>query len=383
MERGVLPRQELIRLIEEEKIRVDNFKEDYLQPGSIDLPIGDKAYHVSSSFLPRPGEPVEKYIEKFWRGETDLTNSKGILKKNSIYVIPLRTGLTLPENHWAQFNPKSTTGRSGLSSKVVTDGHSAFDETRGDAGKLYVIAQPKAFDTRLKEGMAIGQMKVWKGNIMPIGREAIQSHHQLTPLIHDEYDKPIRLDNNQFKHDAVKLTVDLESDTVAYRSKANSNLIYDLQGKRGAMAGLQDNFWEEIKRPENGELLLEPGFFYIMGTRERVRFPRNVSGTLEYIDKNAFEGYVHEAGFMDIGFGYGKEGEVPATHITLEMRVFEPFTITHGQYIGKMNYEPTWDIPKDDEGNLAVYGTGIYGLSNYQAQPRGPTLGKQFLAPKK
>ncbi|MCC7574856.1 2'-deoxycytidine 5'-triphosphate deaminase [Candidatus Woesearchaeota archaeon] len=383
MERGVLPRQEIIKFIEQGIIKLKNFNEKLLQPGSIDLPIGNKAYHVSSSFLPKPDEPVEKYIEQFWRGEVDLTDSKGILKKNNIYVIPINTELNLPSNYWAQFNPKSTTGRSGLSSKVVSDGHTAFDETKGASGKIYVIAQPKAFDTKIKEGLAIGQMKLWKHQIIPLGKEVLQMYNQINPLIHDEYDEPIPLLNDLFKNSAIKLTVDLESDVVAYRSKANSNLVYDLSGSRGSMNEQQEKFWEKITAPEKGQLLLEPGYFYIMGTRERVRFPRNISGTLEYIDKNAFEGYVHEAGFMDIGFGFGENGELPATHITLEMRVFEPFTITHGQYIGKMNYEPVLNIPTDKEGKLAVYGAGIYKLSNYQAQPRGPTLGKQFLEPKK
>ena len=148
------------------------------------------------------------------------------------------------------------------------------------------------------------------------------------------------------------------------------------------MKGQLDQFWEPIEKPKDGNLILEPGYFYLMATRERVRFSKNMSGTLEYIDRNAFEGYVHEAGFMDIGFGFGEKGEVPATHITLEMRVFEPFNISHGQYIGKIHFEPSLDIPRDKEGKIAVYGTGIYALSNYQAQPRGPTLGKQFLDPK-
>lgn len=381
---GILPRQKLLESITSGAIRAPPLADGQLQPSSLDMRLGDSVTCISTSFLPQERESLEKAIQRFRLYDFELSEGKKkVLIAGQTYIIPLQESANLPQtkqgtaNFFGTINPKSTTGRSDSMTRVVTSGHAKFDSVPQGKREMYVEVTPLSFNTLITKGLSLNQLRIGYGTTR-MDEASLKLFYQKRPLLYDENKDPIPIEKVRFADGGIEMSVDLEAPIVAYRAKKNSQLELDLTGKRGSQAGRKWEFWEPIERPKNGELALEPDSFYLLATREGISLPPEICGTLEAYDVASGEGRKHYAGYLDDGFGHGL-GELLGTSITLEVRMFHaPFRIVHGQPICLAKFENMLSIPTDDAGEIAVYGVGIY-KSNYQGQPRGPNLAKQFL----
>jgi dCTP deaminase len=350
-----------------------------LQPSSIDLRLGDWVKCTKASFLPTD-EPVAKTLARYGRYDFPLSdNDTNVLEKGSTYIVPLMEATCLPEGFTGYINPKSSTGRADVLTRVLSDGMPNFDIVGPGKRQLYIEITPLSWDVRVKRGLALTQMRVGFGNTT-LDEAELRIASASAPLLYGYNKKPIPAEQVKFRNDGIEVTADLQSSIVAYRARENSQLELNLSLGRGALADRAGDFWEPIERPKHGELVLEPNQFYLLATRERTSFPHTLCGTLEAYDPASSEGRVHYAGFIDPGFGFGEAGEFRGTPITLEMRVYHtPFRIVNGQPIGVLRHHRMRAVPIDGKGAVAAYGVGMFTTSNYQNQRPGPNMGKQFL----
>ncbi len=385
---GILPYQRLRRLIADGIIRADIPIEDrQIQPASLDLRLGTKAYRLLSSFLPEWSEIKSRLTLRQGSGqdlmdfyqsdlvmyEMDLREG-AILEKGHVYLVPLLENLQLPPTLRARANPKSTTGRLDVFTRVITDLHAGFDEIRpGYGGPLYLEVVPRSFTIKVKTGQSLNQLRLIQGASLVSDADLRVLHRKEAILYHQgngvSAGKPVaasqlRIDRGLF------LRIDLQGterggDTiVGYRAKKNSHVI-DLS-KIGYYAAL--DFWEPIRRHRNDSLLLEPEEFYILASKERIRVPPEYAAEMVAYEAACGELRTHYAGFFDPGFGYG-QGELKGTQVVLEVRPHDvPFLIYDGQTFFKVVYDQLVATPDQ------VYGS-LLG-SSYQRQ--GLTLSKHF-----
>jgi len=376
---GILPYQRLKRLIADRVIRADSPIEDrQIQPASLDLRLGAKAYRLLSSFLPERSEIRSKLdVLDFYQSdlvmyEMDLSGG-AILEKGHVYLVPLLESLHLPKSLRAKANPKSTTGRLDVFTRVITDLNAGFDEIRaGYAGPLYLEIVPRSFAIKVKTGHSLNQLRLVHGPAT-VPDADIRALHKTEPLLYHNMieERPVPL--RELRTDrGLFLRVDLQGtdrgkDTVVgYRAKKNSHVI-DLS-KVGYYAAL--DFWDPIHRHRNDSLLLEPEEFYILASKERIRVPPGYAAEMVAYEAACGELRTHYAGFFDPGFGYG-QGEVKGTQVVLEVRPHDvPFLIHDGQTFFKVVYDRLLEPPTQ------VYGTAVG--SSYQRQ--GLTLSKHFKA---
>lgn len=379
---GILPYQRLKQLIADRVIRADVPIEDrQIQPASLDLRLGRKAYRLLSSFLPERSEikarldVLDFYQSDLVMYEMDLSGG-AILEKGHVYLVPLLESLHLPETLRARTNPKSTTGRLDVFTRVITDLNTGFDEVRaGYHGPLYLEIVPRSFAIKVKTGLSLNQLRLVRGPAT-LSDTGIRNLYKTTPLLyqsdHAEAEgKPVPLRDLRTDR-GLFLRVDLQGpdkrhDTiVGYRAKKNSHVI-DLS-KIGYYAAL--DFWEPIRRHRNDSLLLEPEEFYILASKERISVPAGYAAEMVAYEAACGELRTHYAGFFDPGFGFGR-GEIRGTQVVLEVRPHDvPFLIYDGQTFFKVVYEKMVEPPHH------VYGSALG--SSYQRQ--GLTLSKHFKA---
>ncbi len=374
---GILPYQRLKQLLTDRVIRADVPIEDrQVQPASLDLRLGRKAYRLVSSFLPERSviksalNVLDFYQSDLVMYEMDLTGG-AILEKGHVYLVPLLECLHLPKSLRARANPKSTTGRLDVFTRVITDLNVGFDEIRpGYTGPLYLEIVPRSFTIKVKTGLSLNQLRLIRGPAT-VSDSALRSLHRTNSLLYHNLpsDKPlahreIRINRGLF------LRVDLHGEEsgheriVGYRAKKNSHVV-DLS-KIGHYAAL--DFWEPIGRHRNDSLLLEPEEFYILASKERIRVPAGYAAEMVAYEAACGELRTHYAGFFDPGFGYGR-GEIRGTQVVLEVRPHDvPFLIHDGQTFFKVVYDKMLEIPTQ------IYGAALG--SSYQRQ--GLTLSKQF-----
>ncbi len=383
---GILPYQRLKQLIATGVIRAEvPIDPRQVQPASLDLRLGTKAYRLLSSFLPEQSEirsrlgpstgsqdVLDFYQSDLVMYEMDLRGG-AILERGHVYLVPLLESLRLPRTLRARANPKSTTGRLDVFTRVITDLNAGFDEVRaGYAGPLYLEVVPRSFTIKVQTGMSLNQIRLIRGS--PTVADAdLRAVHRRTPLLYHNQpgSKPVaaavlRTDRGLF------LRIDLQGadraadPIVGYRAKKNSHVI-DL-AKIGYYAAL--DFWEPIRRHRNGSLLLEPEEFYILASKERIRVPPGFAAEMVAYEAACGELRTHYAGFFDPGFGYG-QGELKGTQVVLEVRPHDvPFLIYDGQTFFKVVYDRMVEPPTQ------VYGASLG--SSYQRQ--GLTLSKHFKA---
>jgi dCTP deaminase len=155
-------------------------------------------------------------------------------------------------------------------------------------------------------------------------------------------------------------------DIAGYRAKPHTGLI-DLD-----RIGHYDpaEFWEPVTA-RNGRIILDPGAFYILVSREAVHVPPDYAAEMAPYLAMVGEFRVHYAGFFDPGFGHAAAGGTGARGV-LEVRCHEaPFALDHGQIVGRLVYERMAERPD------ILYGRDLG--SNYQGQ--GLKLSKHFRAP--
>ena len=323
---------------------------EQIQPASLDLRLGPVAYRVRASFLTGTGRTVADRIGEFEMHRIDLEPG-AVLEKGCVYVVPLMEHLALPEGVQAVANAKSSTGRLDLLTRVITDGGVEFDRVApGYAGPLYAEICPRSFSVLVRPGMRLNQIRFRAGQAV-LCDDALRALHSDTPLVDGD---------SAVIDEGLGFSVDLRPATgtlVGYRAKPHAGVI-DLD-RIGHYAPA--DYWEEV-HAENGHIILDPGAFYILVSREAVHIPP------QYAAEMVGEFRVHYAGFFDPGFGHAAAGGAGSRGV-LEVRCHEaPFVLEHGQIVGRLVYEKMDQVPDQ------LYGTGI--ASNYQGQ--GLKLSKHF-----
>lgn len=359
MTTGVLPVQELTAMIAQGAISADMpFAEGQVQPASLDLRLGTRAYRVRASFLAGKGRKLADRLEEFKMHEVDLTGG-AVLEKGCVYVVPLMERLALPGGIQAVANAKSSTGRLDLLTRTITDGGTEFDRIApGYDGPLYAEICPRSFSVLVRPGMRLNQIRFRRGQAVLTDAELAALHAQ-TGLVSGE----------AVISDGLGFSVDLkpaEGSLVGYRAKPHTGVI-DLD-RIGAYDPAE--FWEEVRTRE-GRIILDPGAFYILVSREAVTIPPDHAAEMAPFLAMVGEFRVHYAGFFDPGFGWAEAGGAGSRGV-LEVRCHEaPFVLEHGQIVGRLVYERMAARPE------TLYGAGI--ASNYQGQ--GLKLSKHFRAP--
>ncbi|WP_121990145.1 2'-deoxycytidine 5'-triphosphate deaminase [Nitrospira lenta] len=375
---GILPYQDIKQLIVTGALTASPAIEDrQIQPASLDLRLGRKAYRLISSFLPELS-PISSRLDvlDFYQSdlvmyEMDLTEG-AILEKGHVYLVPLLEHLKLPKNLRARANPKSTTGRLDVFTRVVTDLNAGFDEIRsGYHGPLFLEVVPRSFAVKVRTGQSLNQIRFVRGEAT-VSDASLKTLHSKSPLLY--HNSPTRkvLGQREFRAErGLFLRIDLKGDDrtdsgiIGYRAKKNSHVI-DL-AKVGHYSAA--DFWEPLHRHRHDSLLLEPEEFYILASKERIRVPAGYAAEMVAYEAACGELRTHYAGFFDPGFGYGAKGEIKGTQVVLEVRPHDvPFLIHDGQTFFKVVYDRMLDVPSQ------LYGTTLG--SSYQGQAL--TLSKHF-----
>jgi dCTP deaminase len=360
---GILPYQAYLDFIKAGRIAADlPFADNQVQPASIDLRLGPVAWRVQASFLPGK-QPVSRKIEQLKMHELDLTQG-AVLERGCVYIIPLLERLNLPADIAGTANPKSTTGRLDIFTRLIPDYAEEFEEVkRGYKGNLYLEVSPRTFSVRVHQGLALNQLRLRRGDPPP-SDAALEALNEAEGLVYSG-DKQSAATIRR----GLWVSIDLEGvdgDLIGYRARHHTALI-DL-----AKVGQYDpaEFWEPIHRHESRALILNPGEFYILVSKEKVRVPSGFAAEMVPYDPSVGEFRIHYAGFFDPGFGYGQGGEVAGTRAVLEVRSHEvPFLVEDGQIVGRLIYERLTEPPQK------LYGVGDMG-SHYQRQ--GLALSKHF-----
>lgn len=326
-----------------------------LQPASLDLRLGGVAYRVRASFLAGHGQSVADRIDEFEMHRIDISEG-AVLEKGCVYLVRLMESLDLPGDISAVANAKSSTGRLDLLTRVIIDGGTEFDRVpAGYSGPLYAEICPRSFSVLVRPGMRLNQIRFRSGH-------AVLSDHELHAL---HVDSPL-VDGEVVIQDGLGFSVDLQpegTDLVGYRAKPHTGVI-DLD-----RIGHYDpaEFWEDV-RSDRGQIILDPGAFYILVSREAVHIPPLYAAEMAPYLAMVGEFRVHYAGFFDPGFGHAGAGGTGSRGV-LEVRCHEaPFVLEHGQVVGRLVYERMAEVPQ------TLYGAGI--ASNYQGQ--GLKLSKHF-----
>src|SRR5271155_4823067 len=183
---GILPSQSIQNLINAHHIVADRLIDpDQIQPASLDLRLGDMAHRVRASFLPGPKSTVESKIKELRMTRVDLTGAP-VFEKDCVYIIPLVEELNLPENISGKANPKSTTGRLDIFTRLITDYGTEFDRVPpGYKGKLYAEVVSRTFTVAIRAGMRLSQLRFVQGNPRS-SDSAIRGLDREEPLVYEE-----------------------------------------------------------------------------------------------------------------------------------------------------------------------------------------------------
>jgi len=362
--KGVLPRQDLRALVADGRISSPaGIPDGNIQPASLDLTLGDVAYRLRCSFLPGTSHVRDK-LREYGMGELDLTDDGAVLEQNRPYLIPLRERLDLPAGIRGRTNPRSSTGRLDVFTRVITDHGGHFDEVRdGYEGELFLEVVPMSFTVKVRSGITLNQLRLMSGVARLTDAELLElSEHD--PIIYPGASS--EPGDRAVVSDGLFLSVDLAGRSfVGYRAKKSTGLL-DLDLKNAYEVG---DYWERVE-PAAGKLILGAGEFYLLVSRERVRIPPDYAAEMAAYDPTSGELRTHYAGFFDPGFGDVSDGP-PGTPAVLEVRAHDvPFSLEHGQRLCKLTFERMASRPDE------LYGEGIG--SRYQRQ--GLALGRQFRA---
>jgi dCTP deaminase len=354
---GVLPDRSLRDLIATGALAADAAITDaQVQPASLDLRLGPTAYRVRASFLAGHGRSVADRIAEFEMHRIDIRHG-AVLEKGCVYVVPLLERLALPPSLSAVANAKSSTGRLDLLTRTITDGGTEFDRIpAGYHGPLYAEICPRSFSVLVREGQRLNQIRFRDGRA-ELSDDDLRALHDRIGLVSG---------GEAVIDDGLGFSVDLRpanGTLVGYRAKPHTGVI-DLD-----RIGHYDpaEFWEEV-HTKDGRIILDPGAFYILVSREAVTIPPDHAAEMAPYMAMVGEFRVHYAGFFDPGFGWAPAGGAGSRGV-LEVRCHEaPFVLEHGQVVGRLVYERMSAVPQ------TLYGAGI--ASNYQGQ--GLKLSKHF-----
>jgi dCTP deaminase len=356
----VFASQQLREAIEREWISSGEYRipRSAIQPASLDLHLGEFAWALRCSFLPDVESTVEAKVADVAFDRIDLRDG-ATLERDRPYLIPLREELALPANVRARANPKSSTGRLDVFTRVITDRNHRFDEIKaGYRGSLYLEVVPRSYAIRVREGLALNQLRLTGGDAR-LADDQLRTLHQRFPLLYLD-SHPLR-ETELSISDGLFLSVDLAAGpadrVVGYRAKKNS-LPVDLSSVR---AYRWTDYWEPVYPEPGSRIVLEPEIFYLLLSAEGVCIPPEYAAEMMAYDPTAGELRTHYAGFFDPGFGFDATGDRHGSRAALEVRARDvPFMVEHRQPICKLAFE-----------QMAVTPDVLYGEqlgSNYQGQ---------------
>ena len=331
---------------------------DQIQPASLDLRLGSKAFRVRASFMPGPNSLVSDKLDRLKLHVIDLSEG-AVLETGCVYIVPLMERLDLPAEMSASANPKSSTGRLDIFTRVITDYAQEFDKIpAGYRGPLYLEISPRTFPVVVRRGSRLSQIRFRTGNALLTETELLALH---------EAETLVAARRPNIGGGGIALSIDLTGDKeglIGYRGKHHTAVV-DVDKK--AQHDVFD-FWEPLYSRGRNELILDPDEFYILVSREAVHVPPLYAAEMTPFDPLVGEFRVHYAGFFDPGFGHAAAGGL-GSRAVLEVRSHEvPFILEDGQIVGRLVYEHMLEKPE------ALYGLGLG--SNYQAQ--GLKLSKHF-----
>ena len=359
MDKGVLADHQIEELIAAGHVRADRpVTPGQIQPASLDLRLGHTAYRVRASFLAGRDHSVEDRLADFTMHQITLDGG-AVLEKGCVYVVPLMESVSLPAGMSAAASAKSSIGRLDLLTRIITDNGTEFDRVpTGYAGSLYVEICPRSFSVVVEPGQMLNQIIFRNGKTF-LTDDALRALHAETPIV----------DTDPVISDGLGFSVDLKpakGTLVGYRAKPHTGVV-DL-AKLDHYA--PEDYWEQV-HSSDGRIILDPGAFYILVSREAIAIPPMQAAEMAPYLAMVGEFRVHYAGFFDPGFGWAEAGGAGSKGV-LEVRCHEaPFVLEHGQIVGRLVYEQMSALPR------ALYGREI--KSNYQGQ--GLKLSKHFRAP--
>jgi dCTP deaminase len=347
-DKGILPDRMIDALAQAGAIiAAAPFVPGQIQPASLDLRLGHVAYRVRASFLPGPGTPVADRIAALKLHQISLGDG-AVLETGCVYIVPLMEHLALPPDIAASANPKSSTGRLDVFTRVIADGTRGFDRiSSGYQGPLYAEISPRTFPVLVRAGSRLSQIRFRRG-AATLDAAALAALHAAERLVDDDHADV---------SEGIAVGVDLAgfSSVIGYRAKRHTGLI-DIDHRAGYDVA---DFWEPMSARDD-KLILDPDEFYILASKQAVQVPPDYAAEMVPFDPLVGEFRVHYAGFFDPGFGYAGAGGRGARAV-LEVRSREvPFILEHGQIVGRLIYEKMLAQPDK------LYGEGIG--SNYQAQ---------------
>ena len=366
---GVFPSQLLARAVDDGWIAAaSGVPVESIQPASVDLRLAETAYRLRCSFLPDT-DTVEAKMKPLVIDELDLRGEGAVLEPNRPYLVPLSERLSLPAAVRAKANPKSSTGRLDVFTRVITDCSDRFDEVRaGYAGPLYLEVVPLSFAVHVRQGLALNQLRLARGR-SALDDTEIRRTHEAEPILFRR-GAPVPADRLALA-DGLFLSLELRGGRdhqVGYRAKRNT--------PRLSMADIGthavDTYWERVYSEEGSRIVLDPERFYLLLSEEAVRVPPTLAAEMTAFDPTSGELRTHYAGFFDPGFGYSRDGDLSGSRAALEIRAHDvPFMIERGQSVCKLTFERMLAPPEK------LY--GAEASSNYQGQT--DTLSKHFRRP--
>jgi len=356
-DRGILPDRMIAALASAGGIvPARDFAADQIQPASLDLRLGATAYRVRASFLPRHTTVAER-IEQLKLHEIAL-GSGAVLETGCVYIVPLLESLALPSEIAAAANPKSSTGRLDVFTRVITDHARGFDRIEpGYHGPLYAEISPKTFPVLVREGTRLSQLRLRRGHAA-LNAVELSLLHARERLVNSE--------DADFEG-GISVSVDLRgqggSAPIGFRAKRHTGVI-DVE--RRAAYDVAD-FWEPMYARPEGTLILDPDEFYTLASEEAVQVPPDYAAEMVPFDPLVGEFRVHYAGFFDPGFGTEEARGVGSKGV-LEVRSHEtPFLLEDGQTVARLVYEP-----------LTAKPSRLYGDQGSHYQRQGLKLSKHF-----
>lgn len=337
---------------------------DQIQPTSLDLRLGPTAYRIRAGFLPARA-PVREWLADLTLHELDL-EAGAVLEPGRIYLVPLQEELALPPDVRGRLNPKSSTGRLDLFTRVITDRNDRFDRVpAGATGTMYLEVVPRSFPVLARAGQRLNQIRFVRGNARLTDQEHLEEHrrHGLLRLPDGTapLDEDVVVDGGFYLR--LALTGERPDDVVGYRARRYTGVV-DLDRVFGHDPAA---FFTPITCPE-GRLVLEPEEFYIFASRERIRIPPGLAAEMSAYDVGIGELRTNYAGFFDAGFGWSRDGRSAGTPAVLEVRAHDvPFVIEDGQVFFRLEFSRTTRDCRE-----------LYGEKGSHYAHQGVTLAKQF-----
>ena len=340
---GILPTRWLREAANDDVIFTERYKipEANFQPATLDLRLGETAHRLRCSFLPDSSSVMDKLLD-LGMEEIDLRDG-AILERNRPYLIPLIEEMRLPENIQAKTNPRSSTGRLDIFTRVITDHSHKFDEIKaGYQGRLYLEVVSRSFTIKVQTGLSLNQLRLFKGDPRCQPGEVRQLHReQPVVLAHGGHNEQLSEPGDD---NSINLGVDLigHPSGVGFRAKKNSNLL-DLSRRNYYDPG---DYWEPVVAEKTNRIVLEPEEFYLLTAAESVRVPPDYAVEMTAFDPSSGELRTHYAGFFDPGFGFGDDGKMAGVQPVMEVRAHDvPFMIEHGQKVCTLTYEKMLEAP--------------------------------------